>query len=87
VSIHDAEPNDIYVDQDGKLWRVLWTLSQPSVGVEAVEPNGYIPPPEHTVNIATGQPLEGVFLREHRQGGVSGIMWNGFKRIYRKDKK
>lgn len=67
MSVHDAKPGDIYVDNDGKLWRVLWTLAQPSIGVEAIEPRD----------------VDGA--KEVLQGGISGIMWEGFKRIYRKD--
>lgn len=38
MSVYDAEPNDIYVDEHGKLWRVVGVIHSPSVIVEEVEP-------------------------------------------------
>ena len=37
MSIHDAEPNDIYIDEFGKLWRVVGIVGEPSVIVEEIE--------------------------------------------------
>jgi hypothetical protein len=68
VSVHDAEPGDIYVDAEGKLWRVLWTCREPTVCLQAVEP-----PPTLLSNGS-----------QQRQGGISGQMWHGFKRIWQK---
>lgn len=67
MSVHDAEPNDLYVDAEGKLWRVVGVCGEPTVIVQEVESN------------STGGPLK-------RSGGVSGLMWHGFKRIHRPDK-
>ncbi len=66
--IHDAKPNDIYVDADGKLWRVLGVCGEPTVLVEEIEKQ---------------QPYEPV----QKHGGISGWMWEGFKRIYRHEAK
>jgi hypothetical protein len=38
ASIHDAKPQDVYVDKSGKLWRVVGTWSMPTVVVEEIEP-------------------------------------------------
>jgi hypothetical protein len=35
--IHDAEPNDVYVDVTGKLWRVVGVVGEPSVIVQEIE--------------------------------------------------
>lgn len=35
----DAVPLDILVDVDGKLWRVVARLDQPSIEMEEVEPS------------------------------------------------
>lgn len=37
MSVHDAELGDIYVDHNGKLWRVTMTCAEPTVQVEEVE--------------------------------------------------
>lgn len=68
MSVHDAEPADVYADANGKLWRVVGTCREPTVIVEEVEPD----PINHGRKI-------------RQSGGVSGLMWNGFKRIYRLD--
>jgi hypothetical protein len=67
MSVHDAQPSDIYVDANGKLWRVVMTCSDPTVTVEEVEAE-------------TGASTPG---KGRRSGAVSGAMWLGFKRIYR----
>lgn len=38
MSVHDAEPNDIYVDAAGKLWRVVGVCGEPTVIVREIEP-------------------------------------------------
>lgn len=66
VAMNDPEPGDIYVDHDGKLWRVVGVCGEPTVHMQEVETTS----PESPVR---------------REGGVSGYMWNGFKRIFRPD--
>lgn len=65
--IHDAEPTDVYIDPQGKLWRVVGVVGEPSVIVQEVE---------------TGTPESPV----RQSGGVSGLMWCGWKRIHRPEK-
>jgi len=64
MSVHDAEPNDVYADADGKLWRVVGVCGEPTVIVQEIETQT----PDSPVR---------------RSGGVSGLMWQGFKRIHR----
>lgn len=64
MSVHDAEPQDVYADKNGKLWRVYYYCSQPTVGVIEIEPAEGCEP-------------------ARMSGGISGLMWNGFTRIFR----
>jgi hypothetical protein len=72
MSVHDAEPMDIYVDEHGELWRVVGTFSEPTVIMERVEKSA-----RSDMEYDSGRKL----------GGVSGSMWMGWKRIYRPAKK
>lgn len=67
MSVHDAEPNDVYADFDGKLWRVIGTWDEPVVHVEEIE---------QTCPTTDGS-------KTRKLGGVSGLMWTGFIRIFR----
>lgn len=71
--MYKAEPGDVYVDANGTLWRVTSICREPTVNVESVEPEGY------TVDDQSG---EWEFVRTKKGGGVTGLMWDGFKRIY-----
>ena len=35
--VSDAKPRDVYVDQDGNLWRVVCRWDQPVVQMEAID--------------------------------------------------
>ena len=87
MSVHDAEPGDIYVDDQGKLWRCYMTCHEPTISFEEVE--GYVPNPLANQGaaqaIAYAPPLGPQIIRSRKTGGVSGVMWNGWKRIWRKD--
>lgn len=37
MSVHDAKPEDLYVDAKGKLWRVIGVSGEPTVHVQEVE--------------------------------------------------
>jgi hypothetical protein len=63
MSVHDALPSDIYVDEHGKLWRCMSICNEPTRYFQEVESAGHSP--------------------QSKSGGVSGLMWNGWKRIYR----
>lgn len=67
MSVHDAQPGDVYADANGKLWRVFAVIGEPSVEMEEIEKSGEYPD------------------RVTRSGGVSGYMWNGYKRIFRRE--
>lgn len=64
MSVHDAELDDVYVDEQGKLWRVVALCGEPTVHVQEIETST----PESPVK---------------RSGGVSGVMWRGWRRIHR----
>jgi hypothetical protein len=59
--VRDAKPGDIYVDSDGRLYRVTGIFQTPTVEMTQIE----------------GE--------KRLFGGVGGLMWQGFKRIYRGD--
>lgn len=67
MSVHDAEPMDVYADATGKLWRVVGVCGEPTVIVQEIESST----PETPVR---------------QSGGVSGCMWQGFKRVFRPEK-
>ena len=69
IRIHDAQPGDIFVDANDKLWRVTGRWDEPCVAVEAVEPD--------LVSIGCSP------NKQKKQGGVSGLIWQGFTFLYR----
>jgi hypothetical protein len=91
MSTHDAELSDIYVDENGKLWRCIMTCSEPTVTFEAVE--GYLPTPLGVINqMMAAQnvpmyPLQPSLIHPRKSGGISGAMWQGWKRVYRPEPK
>jgi hypothetical protein len=91
MTTHDAELSDIYVDDSGKLWRVIITCSEQTVTFEAVE--GHLPlAPSMLNNMAAqanvySQPQQPSLIHPRKTGGVNGAMWQGWKRIYRPEPK
>ena len=90
MSVHDAQLSDIYVDKQGKLWRCIMTCHEPTVTFEEVE--------GHTVgrnsNMLAGAAAQAniygseaapPIIKAQQRGGVSGFMWDGWKRIWRKE--
>lgn len=86
MSVHDAELGDIYVDEQGKLWRVIALTREPVVEVEEVEGRAYNPQSHAYAQQLSCVPssAEVPIIRDRKSGGVSGFMWKGFKRIWRK---
>ena len=84
-----AEPMDIYADANGKLWRVVATCHEPTVTLEEVEPSGHTSDPP--ADLPTGAqtwigpigPVKGSFIRRRMNGGMRGLMFNGFRRVLR----
>lgn len=74
MSVHDAAPEDIYTDDHGKLWRVISICHEPTVEVEEVEGTLSDPGGLNRVRI----------VKIRRSGGTSGLMWSGWKRIWRR---
>lgn len=70
----DAQPGDIYVDENGKLWRVQWVCSQPTIGFEAVEGTPYVSQDDERTALLN---------KTKKEGGFSGLMFDGFKVIHR----
>lgn len=69
MTVHDAKSMDLYTDAGGKLWRCVGTCSEPTVYMEEVEPR-----PNGVMTFAEKQRVS---------GGVTGLMWTNWKRIYR----
>lgn len=90
MSVHDAEPGDIYADEQGKLWRIVGVCHQPTVIAEEVEgtlndPNAAQLLPN--IGVALGGQLgmpRAQIVKARRSGGTGGLMWSGWKRIWRK---
>lgn len=86
MAVHDAELDDIYVDKQGKLWRCVMTCHEPTVTFEAVE--GYVPSSNPAIHGAAqamvSYPPAPQIVKPQQRGGISGLMWDGWKRIWRK---
>jgi hypothetical protein len=70
--VRDAKPGDVYVDSNGDLWRVQWTCASPTVGVVPLTDSAY--------------PNSNSPGTEAMSGGVEGLLWEGFKRVYRRER-
>jgi hypothetical protein len=67
MSVHDAEPGDIYLDARGCLWKVVGTWREPVIDMVQID--------DPRVSVLDHS------MRPHQLGGVSGLMWQGFKRL------
>lgn len=65
MSIHNASSGEIYEDKNGDRWIVMWTINEPSVCVQRVQPRYRVDDE----------------MPEKKSGGVNGLMWQGFKRV------
>lgn len=70
MSVHDAEPGDIYIDAHGDVWKVVGICKEPTVTMDYLGESGAKEARDRLSRLS---------------GGVGGLMWNGFKRIYRKE--
>lgn len=88
MTVHDAEPSDIYVDANGKLWRCVSTCSEPTVTFEEVEGRTQAPPDQMMAQAMQAaqyrSPPAPPIIKDRRSGGVAGLMWQGWKRIHRR---
>ena len=89
-SVSDAEPLDVYVDKQGKLWRVVGVCKEPTVIMEEVEGTLFDPNARYPLTAAQGCVVlpnlasgAASITRARKSGGVGGYMWDGFKRIFR----
>lgn len=69
MTVRDAEPMDVYVDANNRLWRVVGIWREPVVHMQAIE--------------GADEPLAPGLTRAEITAGVSGLLWNGFTRIHR----
>lgn len=92
MSVHDAEPGDIYTDESDKLWRIVGVCREPTVIAEEVEGTLRDPnkPPPLTSAAAVNMTNVGTFIRHaeivkaRKSGGMHGLMWTGWTRIWRR---
>lgn len=83
----NGKVGDLFLDEKGKLWRVIATLAEPSLTMEEVEPEAQ-PNPAYLgiINQQMGQAQTPTTLplprRRKIDAGVSGGIWIGFKKIY-----
>ena len=93
MSVKDAEPGDIYADEQGKLWRIIGVCHEPTVIAEEVEGSLHDPHAPAAPNAAAGIGIGWVgglmprasIQKARKSGGMGGYMWNGWKRIWRND--
>lgn len=91
MTVRDALPMDIYVDPQGKLWRCVGICSEPTVIFEEVEGHTPEPPGQWAVaGIAAGglqTPQRVPIIKDRKSGGVGGLIWDGWQRIFRTEPK
>ena len=89
--IKDAEPGDIYVDGDGKLWRILSVVHEPTVEAEEVEGTLFDPnAPKHlgfehsvsSMNTYQQLALPASIRKVKRKAPTCSDVWVGFARIW-----
>lgn len=90
MTVDDAIPGDIYVDEKGVLWRCMATCNDPTATFEAVE--GYTLGRANYNQLAGAQQtgLGGLeppptIHKDKKTGAVRSLMFQGWKRIFRKD--
>jgi hypothetical protein len=97
MSVHDAEPDDIYADANGKLWRIKSVYREPTVEAEEVEGTLNDPNvPKFPMGGAAGAAMQGLMgptmnlratIDKRVQRGFTGAtMWFGWQRIFRREK-
>lgn len=86
MSVHDAEPGDIYVDRDSKLWRIVSICHQPTVVAEEVEGTLMDPAQIGALPQQFGIGARASINKRRQGGGTGGLMWQGWKRIFRKER-
>ena len=91
IEMDDAEPNDIYADPSGKLWRIKSVVRQPTVEAEEVEGTLNDPNAPQMFPNAVGQvTLSGQFgmrasiTKAVRRAYTDDAGWKGWQRIFRK---
>lgn len=81
MSVHDAKPNGIYADENGKLWRIIDVCPEPTV------PNA-----PFQENLGAAQGRVGNIMppasldKQRKPSGIRALMWNVWERIFRNTK-
>lgn len=65
MSVRGANPGEIYEDDEGHRWLVTSVCNEPTVGMQRIEPRWH----------------DGGPAPFSQRGGVSGLMWKGFRKI------
>lgn len=97
MSVEDAEPDDIYADSSGKLWRIKSVYREPTVEAEEVEGTLNDPNvPKTPMGGAAGAAMQGLMgptiglratIDKRIQRGFTGAtIWTGWQRIFRREK-
>jgi len=93
--MRDAKPCDIYVDENGKLWRCMATCTEPTVTFEEVEGR----------TMSSNAQLSGLFrqssqaqamqsvanysppiIKDRKSGAIGASIWEGWRRIFRPER-
>lgn len=79
----DTEPGDIFVDENGKLWRVSWITTHPTTCLEEVE--GTLVD-DAALSAFYGSPQKHIH-KAQRSGALNCLLFEGFKVIHRPKRK
>jgi hypothetical protein len=89
--IQDAETGDIYVDGDGKLWRILSVVHEPTIEAEEVEGTLYDPNAPIVQGSSMGASAVNSYQsivhrasiqKAKRKAPTCADVWSGFVRIW-----
>lgn len=81
----DAQLDDLFVDDQDRIWRCVGVINEPSVIMEELEGHTQAPPDYHAMATMQARPPDPPpIIKERKNGGVSASMWTGFRRIWRK---
>jgi hypothetical protein len=65
MSIRPEAPGEIYEDSKGRRWLVMSLCNEPTVTMQQVLPQWH----------------ENTMMPFTQSGGITGLMWNGFKKV------
>ena len=65
MSIRPESPGEIYEDKNGNRWLVMSLCNEPTVKMQRI-----------VAHWSEGQPVP-----QQQEGGITGLMWDGFKKV------